>query len=116
MKLYHGSNIEIDTVDFEKCRPNKDFGKGFYLTTFKEQVQNMLKSDALKEYVTQDLVAYLVQDRGIEIVDAMTLIYDSKVFELLQDAETGLYAEGSAYVYDLLKNELSNGKLVQQEI
>lgn len=43
MKLYHGSNIEIDKVDFSKCRPNKDFGKGFYVTTIKEQAVKMAK-------------------------------------------------------------------------
>ena len=29
MTLYHGSNLEIDVIDLNKCRPNKDFGKGF---------------------------------------------------------------------------------------
>ena len=32
MKLFHGSNIEIDEVDLAKCMPNKDFGCGFYTT------------------------------------------------------------------------------------
>lgn len=32
MILYHGSNIAIDVIDLSKCRPNKDFGQGFYLT------------------------------------------------------------------------------------
>lgn len=29
MKLFHGSNMEIDKVDLSKCLPNKDFGCGF---------------------------------------------------------------------------------------
>lgn len=41
MILYHGSNIEIDCVDLAKCRPAKDFGKGFYLTNLKEQAEQM---------------------------------------------------------------------------
>lgn len=32
MKLYHGSNVMIDMVDFARCHPFKDFGCGFYLT------------------------------------------------------------------------------------
>lgn len=43
MKLYHGSNIEINEIDFSKCRPYKDFGQGFYLTTIQEQAQKMAK-------------------------------------------------------------------------
>ncbi len=31
MKLYHGSTVIIQQVDILKSRPNKDFGRGFYL-------------------------------------------------------------------------------------
>ena len=41
MKLYHGSNIEIQTIDLGKCRPYKDFGRGFYLTDISEQAIRM---------------------------------------------------------------------------
>ena len=33
MKLYHGSNMEIDKIDLSKCMPNKDFGCGFFRRT-----------------------------------------------------------------------------------
>ena len=33
MILYHGTNIDIDKIDLNKCAPYKDFGKGFYTTT-----------------------------------------------------------------------------------
>ena len=39
MKLYHGSNTEINSIELSKCRPYKDFGRGFYLTTLPEQAQ-----------------------------------------------------------------------------
>lgn len=41
MKLFHGSNIEIDQVDLSKCMPNKDFGCGFYTTSLEEQAWRM---------------------------------------------------------------------------
>ena len=31
MRLYHGSNTAFREVDLAICRPNKDFGRGFYL-------------------------------------------------------------------------------------
>lgn len=43
MKLYHGSNLKIDKIDFSKCRPYKDFGQGFYCTEIKEQAELMAK-------------------------------------------------------------------------
>lgn len=43
MILYHGSNVFVEYIDFNKCRPYKDFGKGFYLTTIKSQAELMAK-------------------------------------------------------------------------
>ena len=39
MKLYHGTNTEFDEILLSKCRPNKDFGRGFYLTNLRSQAQ-----------------------------------------------------------------------------
>ena len=41
MILYHGSNVAITDIDLSKCHPFKDFGKGFYLTSLKEQAIKM---------------------------------------------------------------------------
>ena len=41
MRLYHGSNIEINSINLAMCRPYKDFGKGFYLTDIEEQAEKM---------------------------------------------------------------------------
>lgn len=41
MILYHGTYILFDAIDLDKCRPFKDFGKGFYLTDIEEQAVNM---------------------------------------------------------------------------
>ena len=36
MRLYHGSNTDIDTIDLDQGSQYKDFGKGFYLTPDKK--------------------------------------------------------------------------------
>lgn len=41
LTLYHGSNTNIDKIDLTKCKPYKDFGKGFYLTALKVQAERM---------------------------------------------------------------------------
>lgn len=43
MKLFHGSNTSIEVIDFSRCKPYKDFGKGFYLTEIEEQAVLMAK-------------------------------------------------------------------------
>jgi hypothetical protein len=35
--LYHGSNQDFNAVDLSKSKDKRDFGKGFYTTTIKEQ-------------------------------------------------------------------------------
>lgn len=37
MILYHGSTVQVKDIDLQKSKPNKDFGKGFYLSLDKEQ-------------------------------------------------------------------------------
>lgn len=32
MKLYHGSTVNIEKIDLDKSKPNKDFGRAFYLS------------------------------------------------------------------------------------
>lgn len=32
MILYHGTNIDIQSINLALCRPYKDFGRGFYTT------------------------------------------------------------------------------------
>lgn len=41
MILYHGSNQVIDKVILQKSRPNKDFGKAFYLSDTFRQAEEM---------------------------------------------------------------------------
>ena len=41
MKLYHGTNLDFLEIDFKKCKPNKDFGRGFYLTDIRQQAVEM---------------------------------------------------------------------------
>lgn len=58
------------------------------------------------EYTIQDVISYLMEDNGITMDQAMEQFYLSGTFEKLNDVETGLYLEGSAYVYEMLKREM----------
>lgn len=41
MILYHGTNVDFARIDLKKSRPNKDFGRGFYLTHIRRQAEQM---------------------------------------------------------------------------
>lgn len=41
MKLYHGSTVDIQQIELGKSKPNKDFGRAFYLSEDKLQALEM---------------------------------------------------------------------------
>ena len=49
MILYHGSNLKIEKIDLLKCRPYKDFGRGFYCTTIRKQAEFMAERVVRRE-------------------------------------------------------------------
>lgn len=63
------------------------------------------KQKQLIEYIVQDLVAMLVERKALPIQEAMKVVYHSNLHNKLQDIETGLYLEGSDYIYGLLMEE-----------
>jgi len=76
----------------------------------------MSKIQQLIEYAIQDIITYIVEDTELEFDCAMHQFYKSEVFDKMQDGSTGLYIESSGYIYDLYKNEKTNGKLLQVEV
>ena len=63
MKLYHGTNEDFDKINLLKSRPNKDFGRGFYLSADFEQALAMaeVKVEQLG-YGTPVVQAYEIED------------------------------------------------------
>lgn len=46
MRLYHGTNQDIEAIDLSKGLKHKDFGQGFYLTPELETAQRMARKRA----------------------------------------------------------------------
>jgi hypothetical protein len=72
-----------------------------------------VKQKQLIEYAMQDLVAMLVERKGLAIQDAMKILYHSDFHGKLQDIETGLYLEGTEYLYGILIEELEGKGIAQ---
>lgn len=65
MLLYHGSNIPIDQVDLNKSRPNKDFGKAFYLSDTPEQASDMAHFKVMTEGGEENISTFTFEDNGL---------------------------------------------------
>lgn len=76
----------------------------------------MSKPEMLMEYITQDIVAWLMDDEHLTMEEALYRFYTSKTFGKLNDPDTGLYLDAPISVYRLFLDEQENGQIVQNEI
>ena len=69
MRLYHGSNVEIDIIDLNRGRRGKDFGKGFYANPdYKQAVE---------------FCSNVIRREGCGVPTVTTFEFDESALELL---------------------------------
>ncbi len=78
MILYHGSNMEIGEVDFNKCMPNKDFGCGFYTTILEEQAWRMAERRAKIAGGVPTVTIYEIPDDLVKKPDLNCRVFSDK--------------------------------------
>ena len=65
MKLYHGSNTDIESIDLTKSLKHKDFGKGFYLTPDRDTATRMAKKKTRLFGGTATLITYELDESAL---------------------------------------------------
>lgn len=60
----------------------------------------------MKEEIVKDLISRLMEERGLSMQEAFDQVYNSRLFEKLNNPKTGLYFQSSGYVYSYLLDEL----------
>ena len=61
----------------------------------------------LKLKLTEELVAILMEEKGLSIEEAFAVLYRSQTYARLSDPNTKLYFQSAGYVYSLLEEELA---------
>ena len=113
MKLYHGSNVIIEQVDFARCHPFKDFGRGFYLTDNISHARNMAFRRCAriggKECVTEFEFDYenAAQDLKIKIFDKPSEEWAEFVMTNRNEA-----IEHPAHDYDIVIGPIADDSVV----
>ena len=69
-----------------------------------------VQREFLVNHIVDRLTEYLLLDKNIELTEALKMVYQSKIYQQLQDEKGGLYAQSPSYIYELLQKEL-NGQL-----
>lgn len=57
------------------------------------------------ECTTRDVINILVERKGMDMLEAIDLVYTSKTFRNLRNEQTGLYFQSPQYVYETLMEE-----------
>lgn len=70
MILFHGSNVDIRTIDLNRSEVGKDFGVGFYLTASKEQAERMAARRA-RLYGGEAIVSVFAFDEALASADGL---------------------------------------------
>lgn len=56
--------------------------------------------------IVDKLTEFLVVDSAIDLTDALKVVYNSKIYQQLQDIDGDLYVQSPSYIYELLKQEI----------
>lgn len=64
------------------------------------------QTDFLTNRIIDKLTEFIVNDYDIEITSALKIVYQSKIYQLLQDKDGDLYSQSPSYIYELLKPEI----------
>ena len=99
MKLYHSSTVKVENPDLDHSRDYLDFGKGFYLTSLREQA--VLYAER-----------FLLRGRPAEKFDgsldkAMDVFYKSATAQMIQDGVADLHCRSDHYLADEIYREYS---------
>ena len=113
MKLYHGSNIIIERIDLSKSKPNKDFGKGFYLSDSFEQAREMAQFKALQLGMEPRVTIFEFDKNGLNGSDLKIKIfksYSEEWVDFIIQNRNGI----SAHDFDFIYGPIANDKVGRQ--
>ncbi|MCL1907988.1 MAG: hypothetical protein FWG12_01315 [Holophagaceae bacterium] len=66
---------------------------------------------AVLPFITPGIIQLLIDNRHITADAASILLYNSKLYKILEDEETKLWHLSYPILYDMLEEELSSGNI-----
>lgn len=113
IKLYHGSTIDIETIDLQMSRPNKDFGRGFYLSDNLQQAFRMAEFKALIEGGSPVLNTYAFDEETLTSGELRVLVFEGYTHEWAVFIFLNCNNPGQAPVhdYDIVYGPIANDRV-----
>jgi hypothetical protein len=66
-------------------------------------------------FITPGIIRLLMENRGLDVVEASDLLYNSQLYKVLEDEKTKMWRLGYPLLYDLLEEELATGRITFPE-
>lgn len=116
MRLYHGTNIDFSKILLSKCNPNKDFGRGFYLTNIRSQAQEMaIRRTEFSGTGTPVVQEYLFDENLLKSADLNVKIFEGVSREWAEFILMNRKARGKKlHDYDIVIGPVADDGVVYQ--
>ncbi len=106
MKLYHTSNIEIQNPDIIHSREHLDFGRGFYLTSLRDQAEKYAQR-FLRKGEDAFLNIYELDDELQGFTSIVFESYDNKWLDFITACRKGQKHE----LYDIIEGGIADDQV-----
>jgi len=111
MNVYHGSYTVIDEINFSKAIPNKDFGKGFYVTKFRPHAESWAKIIGRKHKTEGFVTEFIFYDT--EFTERLCKVkrfnaYDEEWLDFVVQNRNPF---GKMHDYDIVEGPVANDKV-----
>ena len=116
MKLYHGTNQDIESIDLSRGLQFKDFGKGFYATPDRTTAIRMAQKRARLFGGTATLITYEFDESALQSELKVKIFPEKACTEwlLFVDANRDRKNEVQIHDYDLVVGPIANDGVVLQ--
>jgi len=65
--------------------------------------------------ITPGIIKLLMENRSLSLIEASDVLYNSKLYNALEDEKTKVWRLSYPLLYDLLEEELTTGKITYPE-
>ena len=113
IRLYHGSTVNIERIDLQKSRPNKDFGRGFYLSADRQQAWRMGEFKALTEGGAPVMNTYLFDETVLSSGELRVLTFEGYTREWAEFIflNRNNRSAAPAHDYDIVYGPIANDRV-----
>ena len=111
--LYHGSNQEIGEIDLQLGLPDKDFGRGFYLTHLRKQAERMALSKCQRMMGKPTVTVYEYDEEEARRQKLRIKVFDKPTEAWAQFVDNNRHASrtGFTHKYDIVIGPIANDRV-----